>query len=229
LFSIDSNQFYSLLGEYTGARDEFSKKIELINTNIPKFMSEVDRFLEDNPEIKNLLEEDEKLTDNIDEQSNEQEDTQDNTEYIESESDHEVSNSNQVIPIGEVQEVITDIIDLEREKKLRDIYRKIVKITHPDKTLDQILHELYIQATGYYNEKDLLSLFYLCYKLGISFTVDSVEVEELNEKTSDFRSKNKFLDNNLTLVWLYSDKKERVILDYILSQIRGKRMNRMFV
>jgi hypothetical protein len=229
LFSIDSNQFYSLLGEYTGARDEFSKKIELINTNIPKFMSEVDRFLEDNPEIKNLLEEDEKLTDNIDEQSNEQEDTQDNTGYIESEPDQEVSNLDQVIPIGEVQEVITDIIDLEREKKLRDIYRKIVKITHPDKTLDQILHELYIQATGYYNEKDLLSLFYLCYKLGISFTVDSVEVEELNEKTSDFRSKNKFLDNNLTLVWLYSDKKERVILDYILSQIRGKRMNRMFV
>lgn len=228
MFSIDNNQFYSLLGEYTGARDEFSKKIELINTNIPKFMSEVDRFLEDNPEIKNLLEEDEKLTDNIDEQSNERENTQDNTEYIESEPDQEVSNSKQLIPLGEVQEVITDVVELEREKKLRDIYRKIVKITHPDKTLDQILHELYIQATGYYNEKDLLSLFYLCYKLGISFSVDSVEVEELNEKTSDFRSKNKFLDNNLTLVWLYSDKKERVILDYILLQIRGKRMNQIF-
>lgn len=228
MFSIDSNQFYSLLGEYTGARDEFSKKIELINTNIPKFMSEVDRFLEDNPEIKNLLNEEENKNVDIDEQSNEQEDTQDNTGYIESEPDREVSNLDQVIPIEEVQEVMTDVIDLEREKKLRDIYRKIVKITHPDKTLDQILHELYIQATEYYNEKDLLSLFYLCYKLGISFTVDSVEVEELNERTSDFRSKNKFLDNNLTLVWLYSDKKERVILDYILSQIRGKRMNRMF-
>ena len=228
MFSIDSNQFYSLLGEYTGARDEFSKKIELINTNIPKFMSEVDRFLEDNPEIKNLLNEEENKNVDIDEQSNEQEDTQDNTGYIESEPDREVSNLDQVIPIGEVQEVMTDVIDLEREKKLRDIYRKIVKITHPDKTLDQILHELYIQATEYYNEKDLLSLFYLCYKLGISFTVDSVEFEELNERTSDFRSKNKFLDNNLTLVWLYSDKKERVILDYILSQIRGKRMNRMF-
>lgn len=191
-------------------------------------MSEVDRFLEDNPEIKNLLNEEENKNFDIDEVS-------DNNVIIQNEviteqhtTDEELSSSVELIPVGEVEEIIDSEIDQEREKKLRDLYRKIVKITHPDKTLDQILHELYIQATGYYNEKDLLSLFYLCYKLGISFTVDSVEVEELNERTSDFRSKNKFLDNNLTLVWLYSDKRERVILDYILLQIRGKRMNQMF-
>lgn len=191
-------------------------------------MSEVDRFLEDNPEIKNLLNEEENKNVDIDELS-------DNNVIIQNEviseqhtADEELSSSVELVSVGEVEEIIDSEIDQEREKKLRDLYRKIVKITHPDKTLDQILHELYIQATGYYNEKDLLSLFYLCYKLGISFTVDLVEVEELNERTSDFRNKNKFLDNNLTLVWLYSDKRERVILDYILLQIRGKRMNQMF-
>jgi len=228
LFSIDSNQFYSLLGEYTGARDEFSKKIEIINTNISKFMSEVDRFLDDNPEIKNLLNEEENKNVDMDELSDINVIIQNEVISEQHTTDQELSSSVELVPVGEVEEIIDSEIDQEREKKLRDLYRKIVKITHPDKTLDQILHELYIQATGYYNEKDLLSLFYLCYKLGISFSVDSVEVEELNERTSDFRSKNKFLDNNLTLVWLYSDKKERVILDYILSQIRGKRMNRMF-
>ena len=136
--------------------------------------------------------------------------------------------SGSIIPVGQVEEVVIPTNDLEREKKLRTLYRKIVKITHPDKTLDQILHDLYIQATEYYNEKDLLSLFYLCYKLGISFSVDSVEVEELGQKTSDFKNKNKFLENNLTLIWLYSDKRERVILDYILSQISSRRMNQMF-
>jgi len=228
LFSIDNNQLYSLLGEYTGARDEFSKKIELINTNIPKFMNEVDRFLEDNPELKKLLREDEKITDYEPEISSEDEIAQNELEKDKYESDDNLSHSKEILSVGEVEEVIVSEIDQEREKKLRDLYRKIVKITHPDKTLDQILHELYIQATGYYNEKDLLSLFYLCYKLGIGFSVDSVEVEELGQKTSDFRNKNKFLDNNLTLVWLYSDKRERVILDYILLQIRGKEINQVF-
>jgi hypothetical protein len=192
-------------------------------------MSEVDRFLDDNPEIKNLLNEEENKNVDMDELSDINVIIQNEVISEQHTTDQELSSSVELVPVGEVEEIIDSEIDQEREKKLRDLYRKIVKITHPDKTLDQILHELYIQATGYYNEKDLLSLFYLCYKLGISFSVDSVEVEELNEKTSDFRSKNKFLDNNLTLVWLYSDKKERVILDYILSQIRGKRMNRMFV
>lgn len=191
-------------------------------------MSEVDRFLDDNPEIKNLLNEEENKNVDMDELSDINVIIQNEVISEQHTTDQELSSSVELVPVGEVEEIIDSEIDQEREKKLRDLYRKIVKITHPDKTLDQILHELYIQATGYYNEKDLLSLFYLCYKLGISFSVDSVEVEELNERTSDFRSKNKFLDNNLTLVWLYSDKKERVILDYILSQIRGKRMNRMF-
>jgi len=228
LFSIDNNQFYSLLGEYTGARDEFSKKIELINTNIPKFMNEVEIFLEDNPELKKLLREDEKIADYEPEISSEDKIAQNELEEDECEINDNISHSKEILTVSEVEEVTTPEIDQEREKKLRDLYRKIVKITHPDKTLDQILHELYIQATGYYNEKDLLSLFYLCYKLGISFSVDSVEVEELGQKTSDFRNKNKFLDNNLTLVWLYSDKRERVILDYILLQIRGKKMNQVF-
>ena len=225
MFSIDTNQFYNLLGEYTGVRDEFSKKIDLINTNIPKFMSEVDRFLEDNPEIKNLFKQDEKITDNVDEISNEDEVMQNVVEDIPYENS---PSSGSIIPVGQVEEVVIPTNDLEREKKLRTLYRKIVKITHPDKTLDQILHDLYIQATEYYNEKDLLSLFYLCYKLGISFSVDSLEVEELDQKTSDFKNKNKFLENNLTLIWLYSDKRERVILDYILSQISSRRMNQMF-
>lgn len=228
MFSIDNNQFYSLLGEYTGARDEFSKKIELINTNIPKFMNEVEIFLEDNPELKKLLREDEKIADYEPEISSEDKIAQNELEEDECEINDNISHSKEILTVSEVEEVTTPEIDQEREKKLRDLYRKIVKITHPDKTLDQILHELYIQATGYYNEKDLLSLFYLCYKLGISFSVDSVEVEELGQKTSDFRNKNKFLDNNLTLVWLYSDKRERVILDYILLQIRGKEMNQVF-
>ena len=225
MFSIDTNQFYNLLGEYTGVRDEFSKKIDLINTNIPKFMSEVDRFLEDNPEIKNLFKQDEKITDNVDEISNEDEVMQNVVEDIPYENS---PSSGSIIPVGQVEEVVIPTNDLEREKKLRTLYLKIVKITHPDKTLDQILHDLYIQATEYYNEKDLLSLFYLCYKLGISFSVDSLEVEELDQKTSDFKNKNKFLENNLTLIWLYSDKRERVILDYILSQISSRRMNQMF-
>jgi hypothetical protein len=228
LFSLDSNQFYSLLGEYTGARDEFSKKIELINTNIQKFMSEVDRFLEDNPEIKNLLHDDENKSDDSRELLDSEEVTQNDEDIKQHTQDKDLASSLDLVPVGQAKEVISSVTNSEREKKLRELYRKIVKITHPDKTIDQILHEFYIQATEYYNEKDLLSIFYLCCKLGISFSVDSIEIEELDQKISDFRSKNKFLDNNLTLVWLYSDKKERVILDYILLQIRGKKTNRMF-
>lgn len=228
MFSLDSNQFYSLLGEYTGARDEFSKKIELINTNIQKFMSEVDRFLEDNPEIKNLLHEDENRSDDSREILDIEEVIQNDVDIRQHTQDKEISSSVDLVPVGQVEEVMRSATNSEREKKLRELYRKIVKITHPDKTIDQILHELYIQATEYYNEKDLLSIFYLCCKLGISFSVDSIEIEELDQKISDFKSKNKFLDNNLTLVWLYSDKRERVILDYILLQIRGKKTNRMF-
>lgn len=229
MFSIDTIQFYNLLGEYTGARDEFSKKIELINTNIPRFMSEVDRFLELNPEIKNLLSED-KIEESSSDDLSQKVENENTIEILEDNvsQQNENSDSTNIIPLGNVKEITVEESTIERDRKLKDLYRKIVKITHPDKTLDQILHELYIKATSYYNEKDLLSLFYICYKLSISFNVDSFEIEEINHKISDFKNKNKFLDSNLTLIWLYSDKKERVILDYILSQIESKRMRDLF-
>ena len=226
---MDTIQFYNLLGEYTGARDEFSKKIELINTNIPRFMSEVDRFLELNPEIKNLLSEN-KIEECSSDDLSQKVENKNTIEILEDNvsQQYENSDSTNIIPLGNVEEITLEESTIERDRKLKDLYRKIVKITHPDKTLDQILNELYIQATSYYNEKDLLSLFYICYKLSINFNVDSFEIEEINHKISDFKNKSKFLDSNLTLIWLYSDKKERVILDYILSQIESKRMRDLF-
>ena len=226
---MDTIQFYNLLGEYTGARDEFSKKIELINTNIPRFMSEVDRFLELNPEIKNLLSEN-KIEECSSDDLSQKVENKNTIEILEDNVSQQYENSDSIniIPLGNVEEITLEESTIERDRKLKDLYRKIVKITHPDKTLDQILNELYIQATSYYNEKDLLSLFYICYKLSINFNVDSFEIEEINHKISDFKNKSKFLDSNLTLIWLYSDKKERVILDYILSQIESKRMRDLF-
>ena len=207
----------------------FQKKIELINTNIPRFMSEVDRFLELNPEIKNLLSEN-KIEECSSDDLSQKVENKNTIEILEDNvsQQYENSDSTNIIPLGNVEEITLEESTIERDRKLKDLYRKIVKITHPDKTLDQILNELYIQATSYYNEKDLLSLFYICYKLSINFNVDSFEIEEINHKISDFKNKSKFLDSNLTLIWLYSDKKERVILDYILSQIESKRMRDLF-
>lgn len=231
MISLDTTQLYNLLGEYTEERDDFSKKIEIINQNIPKFMSEVNKFLETNPQMKELIGEVQENGENVE------------SVYIEDEynSSDEINNTiDQVVERVEQQSHLPVLVDIDieksdenidelRDRKIKNIYRKIVKLTHPDKTFDEFLHEFYIKATTYYNEKDLLSLFYLCYKLQINFTVDNSEIEELNLKISDFKNKNKFLDNNLTLVWFYSHEKEKVILRYIISQITSKRMRDFFI
>jgi hypothetical protein len=230
MISLDTTQLYNLLGEYTEERDHFSKKIEIINQNIPKFMSEVNKFIETNPQIKELIGEVQENGENVE------------SVYIEDEyNSDEINNTiDQVTDQVEQQSHLPVLVDIDikksnenidelRDRKIKNIYRKIVKLTHPDKTFDEFLHEFYIKATIYYNEKDLLSLFYLCYKLQINFTVDNLEIEELNFKISDFKNKNKFLDSNLTLVWFYSHEKEKVILSYIISQITSRRMRDFFI
>lgn len=225
MFSLDTTQLYNLLGEYTEEKDEFSKKIEIINQNIPNFMNEVNKFLDINPEMKELLgdKEEETSVEHIREYDSNQESNHDTKEIEESNEESRLS-----VLANISTQIIVDDTDKQRDQKIKSIYRKIVKITHPDKTFDEFLHDFYLKATTYYNEKDLLSLFYICYKLRINFTVDTLEIEELHHKISDFKNKNKFLENNLTLVWFHSNEKERVILEYILSQITSKRMRGFF-
>ena len=67
----------------------------------------------------------------------------------------------------------------QTRSKIKDIFRKIVKLTHPDKTNSDKLINIYISAKKFYEENNLLELYLICINLNIDIDVSDFMVEDL--------------------------------------------------
>lgn len=67
----------------------------------------------------------------------------------------------------------------ETRRKIKNLFRKIVKLTHPDKVNSEHLTEKYIKAKKYYEDYDLLGLCVLCSELNIKIDIADLKLDEL--------------------------------------------------
>ena len=67
------------------------------------------------------------------------------------------------------EEEVDNDIDLEH-KLMKNLYRKITLKTHPDKTNDEELHEIFKQADIAYKEENLLDLLIISIQLRIKYS-----------------------------------------------------------
>ncbi len=108
-------------------------------------------------------------------------------------------------------------------QKLKKLYREIVKRTHPDKVNDELLNNLYMSATSYYDERDLISIYSICGELKIDYDLEPSDLLLIKEKIENLRSKISFIQSTYTWKWTNTDDeslKKKVILDYISAQIK---------
>ena len=109
----------------------------------------------------------------------------------------------------EVDEPENNEID-EKESTIRlsikKLYRSIVKLTHPDKTMHKNnrkeLSDLYIRAKKAMASMDVYEILTICDRLGIEYQIDFNQKDILEENLKSKKEKIKSLENSFIWLWI---------------------------
>lgn len=186
-----------LLKELDFIQSDFDYKNEMISQADTDFINSVNQFLLDYPELKKIY--DKKISDKLDEV------IQKKIENIKSEK------------IEEVEE------DKEISHKTKKLYREIAKISHPDKIQDTKVNELYIQASKFHKDDNIIGILSICNELDIEYELDEEDIDIISETLERVKSKIVFLESTITWKWLNNkntDVKKQMILQYIQNKIK---------
>lgn len=113
-----------------------------------------------------------------------------------------------------------DTLDVSEDelKKIKKVYKEISKICHPDKTKDQDLNELYVEANLAYEKNDLMKLIKISNRLSLDFQVDEGDVSTLKREIE--KRKSNLIKVEGTFLWLWvnaktDEAKENIIKMYV--------------
>jgi hypothetical protein len=198
--SLQELEMKRIMKELDFYESDYEYKNEIVMQAEIQFIKNVNDFLSQNAELKALFDEkvQKRLEDNIKKKSEEEEQLENNSEEEE----------------GETKFI---------SPKMKKLYREIVKRTHPDKIKDKKLNEIYIKATKYYNDADLLYIYKICSDLHIYYEIDIEDNEFLKDKIVSFKDKISFIQATYTWKWNFTEtesEKNLIILDYIKGQIK---------
>jgi hypothetical protein len=184
-----------LIKELQFVESDYLYQSEIIKQTDRIFLESVDSILEKYPELKSLW-----------------------TEKIE-------------IKRKEIPDILMDdvveseevVIENVGGKNLKQIYREIVKSTHPDKVKNLKLNELYIEATQAYEANDIVTLYKVCSELLIDFEFDQDEINKIKERIDNYKNQINFLESTYTFKWLKSDdiEKDKIILNFIKNRLNN--------
>lgn len=101
------------------------------------------------------------------------------------------------------------------DNKTKSIYREIVKITHPDKVINQKLNEVYLDATKAYESQDIIEIYKIAFYLDLKLEWNQEEIDILLDKIKLIRNRIEYLKSTWAYRWTLSDDKNKIIVDYI--------------
>lgn len=120
------------------------------------------------------------------------------------------------------EEQTQELLTIDKNPKVKNLYRTIAKTTHPDKVNDESLKELYLEATKAYESNELAPLISICDKLKIPFDLDNEEYESIRKKIQDLKNRTNFLETTYPWQWHNQENesnKNKIVLKFIQSQI----------
>lgn len=202
-----------LIKELDYMESDFEYKSEIIVINDSKFMVDVNIFLEKNPQLKEIF--DKKINDRI--SSIIKENESENLNIVE--PDEQIENDKEADTISE--ERIEDFTD-DKSPKIKNLYRDIVKVTHPDRTSDKKLNDLYIKSTLMYDNNDLAGIYSVCSELKIEYEIDEIDANNINSKIKSLRDKMIFIDSTFTFKWACAKnqiEKDQLVFLYIKTML----------
>ena len=104
----------------------------------------------------------------------------------------------------------------QTSEEMKDLYREIVKATHPDKTKNLEEHEieerteLYQEAVAGKQKGDYWGIFKAALELGVPIKKLSFDyIDELEQAISGIEEKTNKIKNDLMYKWFYCDQKTR--------------------
>ena len=105
----------------------------------------------------------------------------------------------------EEKEPVDDGISEYVKKKVKKLYREIVKVAHPDKTDSEEHVTFYIAAKKASIEFDLIGLYDICENLKIPYSVEIEDKDIFKEKIDIKKDKLKKIE--YSFIWLYAEAK----------------------
>lgn len=190
--NISKLEINRLIKELEFIESELEYRSSLINDADDRFLLEVDTILSDYPELKELY--DKKIDDTL------------KKSFIRKE---------EVISVEEAHQSL-------QSPKVKKIYRKIVKITHPDISAIT-LSNFYLRASEYYKNNDIIGLYKICQILDIDFTIDEDDNLLLLNKINEMKVRIEFIENTLTWKWMNTDnvgEKCGMMFNFIKASIK---------
>lgn len=114
-------------------------------------------------------------------------------------------------------------VDDETKKKLKKIYKEIVKKTHPDKINSEVYLDMYIKSKKAYEENNIIDLYSICIDLKIDFDYDDNDIKSMVEIINDKKDKLKNLELSYLWLWVHSNdesEKEKIVNLFIQTHVK---------
>lgn len=102
-----------------------------------------------------------------------------------------------------------EVLDDETKGKIKKIFRDIVKKSHPDKIGSDEHLEIYISAKDAYEDNDLMELYRICGKLGISVDPEVEDMMLLEELIELKRQEIKNIESSFIWTWIKTETQEK--------------------
>lgn len=100
-------------------------------------------------------------------------------------------------------------------KKIKKIYREIVKNTHPDKTSSKEKNDKYIEAKKSYENGDFVNLYLIATDLDLNFELEN---EDINLMKINIQEKKKYLSNiEQSYLWIWFNSKNESEKDKVIN------------
>lgn len=115
----------------------------------------------------------------------------------------------QTSPQSEQEDKIDlNIVSDSTKKKIRKIYREIVKITHPDKINSDMYLDVYVNATKAADEYNIFDLFTICVELNIEIELDFEDIDVLNFLIQSKKNEIKKIESSFIWLWINAQNEE---------------------
>lgn len=104
-----------------------------------------------------------------------------------------------------------NIVSDSTKKKVKKIYREIVKITHPDKINSDMYLDVYVNATKAADEYNIFDLFTICVELNIEIELDFEDIDVLNFLIQSKKNEIKKIESSFIWLWINAQNEEEKV------------------
>jgi hypothetical protein len=196
-------QTKKLFKELEYMESDFEYRNEIISEADSEFITQVNNFLEEHPQLKEIY--DERIDNHIQQSI--------------------LRNTEEVIELFEIEPIEEETITYEDPKlpKVKKLYREIVKLTHPDKVDKKSLNDLYLSATKYYDNNDKIGIYKICTELDIDYDLDEEDNQIIESKIEDLKRRIAFLESTFTWQWINTNgdrEKTEMLLSFIKLRLQ---------